>query len=142
LPDWARTTFTGFLNHATPLYCWREEQLRGSLAASYIGDIPQLGQCGMRALSLRHVGLEDGQSFRLLAGIGKPELAPDQPFAIAGSPTRFGRIPMRLEPLGRQRGWRLDFEREPGPAPASVILPSGFAPVDPAAHKGSAARPV
>jgi hypothetical protein len=96
----------------------------------------------MRALSVPYVGLEDGQSLRLLAGIGKPELAADEPFPIAGSPTRFGRISMRLEPLGRQRGWRLDFEREPGPAPASVILPSGFAPVDPAAHKGRATRPV
>jgi hypothetical protein len=25
LADWARQTFTGFLNHASPLYCWREE---------------------------------------------------------------------------------------------------------------------
>ena len=26
LPGWARSTFTGYLNHASPLYCWREEQ--------------------------------------------------------------------------------------------------------------------
>ena len=31
LKDWAGHTFTGFLNHASPLYCWRAEQpLRGS----------------------------------------------------------------------------------------------------------------
>ena len=59
-------------------------------------------------------------------------------FAIAGSPTRFGRISLRLEPLGRQRGWRIEFEREPGPAPASVVLPRGVTPVDPASRKWSA----
>ena len=90
-------------------------------------------------LYLRHMlALEDGRSLRLLAGIGKPELAAGEPFAIAGSPTRFGRISLQLEPLGRERGWRLHFEREAGPEPASVILPPGFTPVDPAARKWSA----
>jgi hypothetical protein len=56
-------------------------------------------------LYLRHMlALEDGGSLRLLTGIGKPELATGEPFAIAGSPTRFGRISLRLEPLGRERG--------------------------------------
>jgi hypothetical protein len=142
LEDWARTTFAGFLNHATPLYCWREEQpLRGSLAASYVGDMPHNWASAECVLYLRHMlALEDGRSLRLLAGIGKPELAAGEPFAISGSPTRFGRISMRLEPLGRGHGWRLDFEREPGPAPASVVLPPGFTPVDPAARKWSATR--
>jgi hypothetical protein len=84
------------------------------------------------------LALEDGASLRLLAGIGEPELAAGEPFAIAGSPTRFGRISLRLEPLGGKRGWRLEFEREPGPAPASVVLPRGVAPVDPASRKWSA----
>jgi hypothetical protein len=140
LEDWARTTFTGFLNHATPLYCWREEQpLRGSLAANYVGDMPHNWASAECVLYLRHMlALEDGQSLRLLAGIGEPELAAGEPFAISGSPTRFGRISMRLEPLGRKRGWQIHFEREPGPAPASVILPRGMAPVDPAVRKWSA----
>jgi hypothetical protein len=140
LEDWARTTFAGFLNHATPLYCWREEQpLRGSLAANYIGDMPHNWASAECVLYLRHMlALEDGRSLRLLAGIGKPELAAGEPFAISGSPTRFGRISLRLEPLGRERGWRLDFERESGPAPASVVLPPGFTPVDPASRKWSA----
>jgi hypothetical protein len=140
LEDWARTTFTGFLNHATPLYCWREEQpLRGSLAANYVGDMPHNWASAECVLYLRHMlALEDGRSLRLLAGIGAPELAAGEPFAIAGAPTRFGRISMRLEPLGGKRGWQLDFEREAGPAPASIVLPRGFTPVDPAARKWSA----
>jgi hypothetical protein len=140
LEHWARTTFAGFLNHATPLYCWREEQpLRGSLAANYVGDMPHNWASAECVLYLRHMlALEDGASLRLLAGIGEPELAAGEPFSIAGSPTRFGRISLRLEPLGRKRGWRLEFEREPGPAPASVVLPHGVAPVDPASRKWSA----
>ena len=140
LEDWARTTFTGFLNHATPLYCWREEQpIRGSLAANYVGDMPHNWASAECVLYLRHMlALEDGASLRLLAGIGESELAAGEPFAIAGSPTRFGRISMRLEPLGGKRGWRVDFEREPGPTPASIVLPHGFTPVDPAARKWSA----
>ena len=140
LDDRARTTFAGFLNHATPLYCWREEQpLRGSLAANYVGDMPHNWASAECVLYLRHMlALEDGASLRLLAGIGEPELAAGEPFAISGSPTRFGRISLRLEPLGRKRGWRLDFEREPGPAPVSIVLPRGVAPVDPAARKWTA----
>jgi len=140
LQDWARTTFTGFLNHATPLYCWREEQpLKGSLNANYVGDMPHNWASAECVLYLRHtLALEDGSSLRLLAGIGQPELAAGEPFAISGSPTRFGRVSLRLEPLARNRGWRIDFERGPGPAPESVILPHGIAPVDPASRKWSA----
>jgi hypothetical protein len=140
LEDWARTTFTGFLNHATPLYCWREEQpLGGSLVANYVGDMPHNWASAECVLYLRHMlALEDGDALRLLAGIGEPELAAGEPFAMAGSPTRFGRISIRLEPLGRKRGWRLDFEREAGPTPDFIVLPRGITPVDPAARKWSA----
>jgi hypothetical protein len=104
-----------------------------------VGDMPHNWASAECVLYLRHMlALEDGQSLRLLAGIGEPELAAGEPFAISGSPTRFGRISMRLEPLGRKRGWQIHFEREPGPAPASVILPRGLAPVDPAVRKWSA----
>ncbi len=119
LQDWARTTFTGFLNHATPLNRRREEQpLRGSLVAHYVGDMPHKWASAECVLYLRHMlVLEDGASLRLLAGISEPELAAGEPLEIVGLPTRFGRVSLGLEPLGRKRGWRIDFEREPGPAP-------------------------
>ena len=70
IPDWARLTFTGFLNHATQLYCWREEQpIRGSLTADYVGDMPHNWASAECILYLRHMlALEDGQALRLLAG--------------------------------------------------------------------------
>jgi hypothetical protein len=81
LADWARSTFTGFLNHASPLYCWREEQpVRGSLTAGYVGDMPHNWASAECVLYLRHMlALEDGRDLRLLAGVGDFELASAEP---------------------------------------------------------------
>jgi len=126
LPDWARATFTGFLNHASPLYCWREEQpLRGSLTAGYVGDMPHNWASAECVLYLRHMlALEDGAALRLLPGIRGFELAAGKPCRLRESPTRFGRVSLELEPLEGRRGWRLEFERGTGPAPGSVQLPA------------------
>ena len=136
--DWARRTFTGFLNHATPLYCWREEQpTRGSLVGGYIGDMPHNWASAECMLYLRHMlALEDGA----ICGCWRASANQNSP----GVPHRI-RVAHTLRPhldaagaSGRERGWRLDFEREAGPAPASVVLPPGFTPVDPASRKWSA----
>jgi hypothetical protein len=125
LADWARSTFTGYLNHASPLYCWREEQpLRGSLTADYVGDMPHNWASAECVLYLRHMlALEDGRDLRLLAGVGDFELASEEPLSIVQSPTRFGRIDLDLEPLDGHDGWRLKFRRGAGPAPANVHIP-------------------
>jgi hypothetical protein len=74
-------------------------------------------------LYLRHLlALEDGQTLRLLAGVGDFELADGEPLSLVQSPTRFGRLDMSLEPLDRQQGWRLEFRRGSGPQPANVHL--------------------
>ena len=126
LADWARRTFVGFLNHASPLYCWREEQpTRGSLNADYNGDMPHNWASAMCVLYLRNMlALEDAQSLRLLAGVGDYELMAAKPFHLGHSPTRFGRISLYLEPLDTSRGWKLAFERGKGPQPESVQLPA------------------
>jgi hypothetical protein len=124
--DWARQTFVGFLNHASPLYCWREEQpLRGSLVCGYVGDMPHNWASAECILYLRHMlALEDGPALRLLEGIGEGELASGEGYQIAESPTRFGRVSLTLDPLDRGQGWRLGFERGRGPHPGSVQLPA------------------
>ncbi len=126
LADWARQTFIGFLNHATPLYCWREEQpLRGSLVSDYVGDMPHNWASAECIIFLRHMlALEDGTSLRLLEGIGDFELAPGMPHRITESPTRFGRVSLNLEPTRGASGWRLSFDRGTGPIPATVTLPA------------------
>lgn len=125
LADWARRTFIGFLNHASPLYCWREEQpLRGSLVSDYVGDMPHNWASAECVIFLRHMlALEDGPSLRLLEGIGGFELAPEMPHRIAESPTRFGRLSMDLGPISGGSGWHLSFERGKGPNPGTVSLP-------------------
>jgi hypothetical protein len=126
LPDWARSTFTGYLNHASPLLCWREEQpLRGSLTATYIGDMPHNWASAECVLYLRHMlALEDGRDLRLLAGVGDLELASGEPLGCVQSPTRFGRIDLRLEPLDGHAGWRMQFQRGTGPAPGKISIPA------------------
>ncbi|MFN7997570.1 MAG: hypothetical protein U0Q18_28385 [Bryobacteraceae bacterium] len=123
MADWARRTFHGFLNHASPLYCWREEQpTKGSVLAGYVGDMPHNWASAECVLYLRHMlALEDGRSLRLMAGIGDGELARREPWIVRGTPTRFGRVHMALEPNGQ--GWRLHFERGKGPRPEALELP-------------------
>lgn len=138
--DYARRTFHGFLNHATPLYCWREEQaLRGSLVCDYVGDMPHNWASAECVLYLRHMlALEDGRKLRLLAGIGAPELGFGAPFRLTGSPTRFGAIGLTLTPEGRR--WRLAFERGAGPAPEALLLPARLGRLRFAAAQGAAAK--
>ncbi len=124
--DWARSTFTGYLNHASPLYCWREEQpLRGSLTAIYVGDMPHNWASAECVRYLRHMlALEDGRDLRLLAGVGDFELAGGEPLRVVQSPTRFGRIDLDLEPLDGHQGWRMKFQRGTGPLPENVCIPA------------------
>ncbi len=126
LTGWARSTFTGYLNHASPLYCWREEQpIRGSLTAEYVGDMPHNWASAECVLYLRHMlALEDSRDLRLLAGVGDFELASAEPMSVTQSPTRFGRVGLRLEPLDNRRGWRMNFHRSTGPAPESIHAPA------------------
>jgi len=127
LRDWAQRTFTGFLNHASPLYCWREEQpLQHALAGQDWGDMPHNWASAECVRYLRHMlALEDGKSLRLLNGITAAELIPTAHYSLQNSPTRFGRINLELEPAGAQ-GWRLRFDRASGLSPSSVSLPANI----------------
>jgi hypothetical protein len=123
LRDWAHRTFTGFLNHASPLYCWREEQpLQRALVGQDWGDMPHNWASAECVRYLRHMlALEDGQALRLLYGIMQAELSAGKPYSLENSPTRFGRIDLQFEPAGR--GWHVRFSRQQGPQPESVQLP-------------------
>ena len=124
LADWADSTFHGFLNHASPLYAWVEEQpFQDSVVARAGGDMPHDWASAECIRYLRHMlALEDGTALRLLAGIGANQLAAEEPYAVTGSPTRFGRLNLELEPVGQS--WQLKFERAVGPAPGTVQLPA------------------
>ena len=129
LRDWAHRTFTGFLNHASPLYCWREEQpLQQALTGQDWGDMPHNWAGAECVRYLRHMlALEDDKSLRLLNGLTAADLIPTAHYILQNSPTRFGRINLELEPAGA-KGWRLRFERARGLAPALVSLPASIGP--------------
>ncbi|HEY3929074.1 MAG TPA: hypothetical protein VGL89_11910 [Candidatus Koribacter sp.] len=123
LRDRAHRTFTGFLNHASPLYCWREEQpLQNALVGQEWGDMPHNWASAECVRYLRHMlALEDRQALRLLEGV--PSLTRETNYELKESPTRFGRINLKLENLDARR-WRVKFERPEGPAPKTVTLPT------------------
>lgn len=126
LPEKARRLFVSFLNHACPLYTWREEQpLRNSLAAKYSGDMPHNWASAMCVLYLRNMlAFEEDSHLRLLAGVTAADLSAGESFRIEGSPTRFGRVGLELKPLPRSRGWCCEFRRGAGPDPVSLQIPS------------------
>ncbi len=127
LRDWAHRTFTGFLNHASPLYCWREEQpLQQALVGQDWGDMPHNWASAECVRYLRHMlALEDGSALRLLEGVTAAELKHSGSYAVRNSPTRFGRINFELEDAGAQ-GWHARFKRDNGPTPARVSIPAAL----------------
>jgi hypothetical protein len=124
LRTWAHRTFTGYLNHASPLHAWREEQpLQHALIGEDWGDMPHNWASAECIRYLRHMlVLEDDQKLRLLEGIQPSDLKVREPFAVANTPTRFRRISLNAEPWGR-RGWMVHFSREGGADPESVTRP-------------------
>lgn len=128
LRDWAHRTLTGFLNHASPLCCWREEQpLQRALVGEDLGDMPHNWASAECVRYLRHMlVLEDGASLRLLEGITAAELKHGTPYVLEKSPTRFGRVNLTFDPSARKQ-LVAKFHRDNGPRPESVRLPAEIA---------------
>jgi hypothetical protein len=127
--DLAHRTFSGYLNHASPLHAWREEQpLQNSLLGMAWGDMPHNWASAECIRYLRHMlVLEDGQKLRLLEGILAPDLRARQPFALTDTPTRFGRISLTLEPAAG-RAWKAHFLRKDGDIPDSIEVRTDLLP--------------
>ena len=126
LPEWANRTFRGFLNHASPLYCWREEQpLQHALLGQDWGDMPHNWASAECVRYLRHMLLlEDGVHLRFLEGMASPAFDESKPFRLEHTPTRFGRVTLQIEPLHGNRGWKLDVAMEPAQPAESLSVPS------------------
>ncbi len=126
LSDWADRTFRGYLNHASPLYCWREEQpLQQALVGQDWGDMPHNWASAECVRYLRHMLLlEDGPSLRLLAGATAN--LERKVFSLENSPTRFGRVSLHLEPLADKKGWKLDFDLAGAKLPDHVQIPAAI----------------
>lgn len=128
LRGWAHRTFTGYLNHASPLHAWREEQpLQDSLLGELWGDMPHNWASAECIRYLRHMlVLEDNRRLRLLEGVLPADLEERRTFAVMETPTRFGRISLEVQPAGL-RGWKAHFVRHAGEAPETVELRGSLA---------------
>ncbi len=128
-PEWADRTFRGFLNHASPLYCWREEQpLQHALLGQDWGDMPHNWASAECVRYLRHrLLLEDGSRMRLLAGMIPANFQSGEVLRLENTPSRFGRVSLQLEPLSTQKGWKLDVNIEPAQRPETVEVPVSVA---------------
>jgi hypothetical protein len=74
---------------------------------------------------LRHMlALEDGDSLRLLEGVAEQDLRAQESIQLKGTPTRFGRVNLALEPLDARSGWRVEFNRAKGESPGRITLPA------------------
>ncbi len=129
MKELARKTFDGFLNHASPLYCWREEQsLQGSDPEHYIGDMPHNWASAECIRFLRHcLVLEDGTQMRLFEGMVEEDMDLQDDFTLTYTPTRWGRVSLTLQPQG-EKTWRAKFKREgvlrkAAPKLSAVICP-------------------
>jgi hypothetical protein len=139
LRDWAQRTFAGFLNHASPLYCWREEQpLQDALVGQDWGDMPHNWASAECVRYLRHMlVLEDGARLRLLEGISYA----DKAYSLQQTPTRFGRVDLALEPTGNGSA-TVKFARRGKPSKLeSVELPEAFAEQRLASIEGAKFKP-
>lgn len=113
MPELARKTFAGFLNHASPLFAWREEQsLLASHLNEYIGDMPHNWASAECVRFLRHsLIMEDGERLRLIEGIVEEDLLAKKPIRIEYTPTRWGRVSLSFEPID-DKTWSMKFRRE------------------------------
>jgi hypothetical protein len=129
LSQWAEKTFRGFLNHASPLYCWREEQpLQRALLGQDWGDMPHNWASAECVRYLRHrLVLEDGPHLRLLEGFAAGSKEDAKPTNLANTPTRFGRVNLEMEPTGKSTGWRMNFAIDGERPPDSIALPGTIA---------------
>ena len=120
--DWAHRTFTGYLNHASPLHAWREEQpMQNALLGDTWGDMPHNWASAECIRYLRHMlVLEDDRKLRLLAGLMPVDLKDRAAFSLQGSPTRFGLVSLEAQPWGA-RGWKMHFSRESSAEPPVAV---------------------
>jgi hypothetical protein len=121
----AQRTFTGYLNHASPMYAWREEQpLQHALIGDNWGDMPHNWASAECVRYLRHMlVLEDVDTLRLMDGITAVELAARKPFELRNTPTKFGRVNFLAEPTAG-KGWQMKVHREGENAPLRIEAPS------------------
>lgn len=86
-------------NHASPTRVWREEQsLKSHPQARYIGDMPHNWASAEFVRLVRNLLVfEMGDELHLLKGMPSAWMQPSNPVIVESTPTRFGRVSLRLD---------------------------------------------
>ena len=112
--DEARKIFTAFLNHASPLFAWREEQsIISTQVERYAGDMPDGWASAECIRFLRHMlVLEDAKDLRLLHGLHKNDVLAAHLVGVSSTPTKWGRVSLTVEPAPNRR-YVVRYKRDP-----------------------------
>jgi hypothetical protein len=93
----AAATLYAFANHASPLLCWREEQVLVGRRPRYHGEMPHNWASAEFIRLIRHLlVLERGGELHLLEGLPLAWTKPGSETRLTGVPTSFGAVDMRL----------------------------------------------
>ena len=94
----AAKTLYAFANHASPLLCWREEQMPKGEGPAICGDMPHNWGSAEFIRLVRHLlVLERGDELHLFEGLPPAWLRPGKSIRVVGAPTEFGPISLELK---------------------------------------------
>ncbi len=93
----AAATLYDFANHASPLACWREEQMPQGEGEANCGDMPHNWASAEFVRLVRHLlVLERGDELHLFEGLPPAWIVPGKAVRVNGALTEFGPISLEL----------------------------------------------
>ena len=93
----AGQTLYDFANHASPLLCWREEQMPVGEGDAVCGDMPHNWASAEFIRLVRHLlVLERGDELHLFEGLPPAWVRPGKAIRVRQSPTEFGPLSLEL----------------------------------------------
>ncbi|MBI2931189.1 MAG: hypothetical protein HYY16_06025 [Planctomycetes bacterium] len=94
----AQEALYAFANHASPLLCWREEQMPRGRGTHTVGDMPHNWASAEFIRLVRHlIAMERGDRLDLLAGVPDHWFAPGARIALRDIATDFGRLTLEVK---------------------------------------------
>jgi len=110
--DKAAESLYAFANHASPLLCWREEQMPQGKGGQEVGDMPHNWASAEFIRLVRHsLVLERGTELHLCEGLPSSWLVPSRAIRFRGLGTDFG--PLSLEVRTAQDGGTAELVLDP-----------------------------
>ncbi len=119
----AADSLYAFANHASPLLCWREEQMRKGGGSNVVGDMPHNWASAEFIRLVRHMlVLERGTELHLCEGLPMEWLVPGKTLRLKNIQTEFGpiRFSISVNEIGTQAVVRLNALKRT--VPSRIVL--------------------